>query len=94
MNDKSDPAVHGTEDGETFLLCHLDDLRQVVAFVCRRNGIRDADAEDFSSEVMLKVIENDYAILRSFESRCSFKNYLIVVVQRLLLVRAHLYTAR
>jgi RNA polymerase sigma factor for flagellar operon FliA len=87
MDDKSDAPLDGIENGELFLLRHLGDLRQVVSFICWRNDIRDADAEDFSSEVMLKMIENDYAILRRFESRCSFKNYLVVVVQRLLLDR-------
>jgi RNA polymerase sigma factor for flagellar operon FliA len=52
--------------------------------VCRRAGLRDADAEDFGSTVMLALIENDYAILRGYEGRAPLGAFLTVVVQRLL----------
>jgi RNA polymerase sigma factor for flagellar operon FliA len=87
MDDETDRSYVRDESGEALLVCHLRDIQTVITFVCRRNGLREADAEDFSSEVLLRIIENDYAILRKFESRCAFKNYLVVVVQRLLLDR-------
>jgi RNA polymerase sigma factor for flagellar operon FliA len=52
--------------------------------VCRRAGLRGADAEDFSSTVMLALIENDYAILRGYEGRAPLGAFLTVVVQRML----------
>jgi RNA polymerase sigma factor (sigma-70 family) len=54
----------------------------VIARVCRRAGVRDADAEDFASTVKLALIENDYAILRSYEGRAPLGAFLTVIVQR------------
>jgi RNA polymerase sigma factor for flagellar operon FliA len=69
---------------EHLLLAHLKDVERVTAIVCRRHGIRDADAEDFASHVKLKLIENDCAILRKFEGRSQFSTYATIVVGRLL----------
>jgi len=63
---------------------NLDLIDRVVAGVCRRSGLRDADAEDFASTVTLALMENDYAILRAYEGRSSLETYLTIVVQRLL----------
>lgn len=70
---------------EQLLLESLPDLERIAAFVCRRSNLLGADAEDFHSWVRLKLIENDYAILRKFEARSSLRTYLTVVVQRLML---------
>jgi len=59
-------------------------VERVIATVCRRAGLRDADAEDFASTAKLALIENDYAILRSYEGRAPLGAFLTVVVQRLL----------
>ena len=72
-------------DAETFLTEHLADIHRATAFVSRRHDLRGADAEDFDSRVMLKIIENDYAVIRKFESRCSFQSYIVVVANRMLL---------
>jgi len=64
-----------------------DNLRlvdRIVSGVCRRSGVRGADAEDFASAVRLALMENDYAILRTYEGRSSLSTFLTVVVQRLL----------
>ncbi|HEX7137255.1 MAG TPA: sigma-70 family RNA polymerase sigma factor [Vicinamibacterales bacterium] len=59
-------------------------IERVIAGICRRSGLRDADAEDFASIVKLALIENDYAILRGYEGRAPLGAFLAVVVQRLL----------
>src|SRR5258706_8801557 len=59
-------------------------IDRVVAGVCRRSGLRSADAEDFASVAKLALMENDYAILRAFQERSSLTTFLTVVVQRLL----------
>ena len=43
------------------------------------------DEEDFASIVKLKLIEDDYAVIRKFGGRSSFRTYLTIVVQRFLL---------
>lgn len=51
--------------------------------VCRKHSVWGADAEDFASLARMKVVEGDYAVLRSFRGECALKTYLAtVVVQR------------
>ena len=74
-------------DAPELFAANLPLLDRVIAGVCRRAGLRDADAdaEDFASTVKITLMENDFAILRSYEGRSSLGSYLTVVVQRLLL---------
>ena len=69
---------------EELLRENLPLVERVITGVCRRSGLRDADADDFASTVKLALIENDYAILRAWEERAPLGAYLTVVVQRLL----------
>jgi RNA polymerase sigma factor (sigma-70 family) len=78
-------------DPERLLLDSLEDLERIARFVCRRGALHENEVEDFTSSVKLKLIENDYAILRKFEGRSSLRTYLTVVVHRLLMdYRNHL----
>ena len=70
--------------GERLFLDELGTIERVLSFACRRNSLRDADAEDFCSWVKLKLIEDDYAVVRRFEGR-SFAAYISMVIHRLLL---------
>jgi RNA polymerase sigma factor (sigma-70 family) len=72
-----------TEAVESLFLAHLQRIEKIVAFICSRHGLRGADAEDFSSLVKLKLIENDYAILRKFRQESSLTTYLAVVISSL-----------
>jgi RNA polymerase sigma factor for flagellar operon FliA len=40
------------------------------------------EADDFASHPKLKLIEDDYAILRKFQGRSSLRTYLTVVIER------------
>jgi RNA polymerase sigma factor (sigma-70 family) len=71
-------------NAEELFGANLDLIDRVVAGVCRRGGLRDADAEDFASTVKLALMENDYAILRTYEGRSSLATFLTIVIQRLL----------
>jgi len=67
-------------------------IRKIIAFASRRYRFRPQDAEDFSSWVMEKLIEDDYGVLRQFQGRCSLATYLSTVIQRLALdFRNHLW---
>src|SRR4030095_1838679 len=48
--------------GEALFLAQLGLIDSVVAFVCARHHLTSAEADDFSSHVRLKLIENDYAL--------------------------------
>lgn len=57
-------------------------IERLSRFVCRDARLSPADVDDFVSYVMLKLIDNDYAVLRKFEGRCQMSSYVIVVVRR------------
>jgi RNA polymerase sigma factor (sigma-70 family) len=72
-------------DGESLFVSALPQIEAAIRFACRRNGCRAEEAEEFAGHVRLKLIENDYAVLRLFEGRSTLRTYLGVVVQRLML---------
>jgi RNA polymerase sigma factor for flagellar operon FliA len=74
-----------SESGEAVFLSHLATIERISAFVCSRHYVPAADADDFASHVKLKLIEDDYAILRKFEGRASLRTYLTIVIERLYL---------
>jgi RNA polymerase sigma factor for flagellar operon FliA len=80
------------EKAEARFLEELNTIERAIRFACRRASLFDADAEDFESYVKLKLIENDYDVIRRFEGRSSFWAFIAVVVQRLVLdYRIHLW---
>ena len=72
-------------DGQEFLLSNLDLIERIIVFTCRRHRLVRDEAEEFAGNVRLKLIENDYAVLRTFEGRSAFATFISVVIQRLLL---------
>jgi RNA polymerase sigma factor for flagellar operon FliA len=79
-------------DAEDLYRQHLTHIEQIAASVCRRHGVNDHDAEDFASDIRLKLCEDDYAAIRKFQGRSSFKTYLTVVINKAFLDhRRHLW---
>lgn len=75
-----------------FLLENLPLIQQVVSAVCRRRGMDREETEEFAAEVRLRLVRDDYAVIRRFAGRSSFKTYMTSVVTRLLLdYRNHLW---
>jgi RNA polymerase sigma factor (sigma-70 family) len=68
---------------EQVFVQNLGLINRIVAFVCRRNHLDPAESDEFSSHVRLKLLEDDYAVLRKFEGRSSLSTYLTTVIQRL-----------
>ena len=54
--------------------------RRIAYRICRRYAVGTSDAEDIASEILLKLIENDYAVLRRFRGESSLEGYLGMVV--------------
>jgi RNA polymerase sigma factor (sigma-70 family) len=79
-------------DARELLVSNLALIDRAADFACRRNRLSPDEAEEFKSVVRLKMVENDYAILRKYEGRSSLAAYLSVVVQRMLLdYRIHMW---
>jgi RNA polymerase sigma factor (sigma-70 family) len=66
------------------LLEHLALVERIVSTVCRKRGMDGHQIEEFSAFVKLRLVENDYAIIRAFRERSSFGTYMTTVVSRLL----------
>jgi RNA polymerase sigma factor (sigma-70 family) len=77
---------------EELFLTNLGLIERIIRSTCSRHRSFDAEADDFASIVKLRLIENDYSILRQYEGRSSFPTYLYIVIQRLYLDhRDHLW---
>jgi RNA polymerase sigma factor (sigma-70 family) len=75
---------------EAMLVSNLDVIESVIRYVCQRHKLIHAD--EFGSEVKLKLVENDYEILRKFQHRSTLRTYLTIVIQRIYLdYRNHLW---
>jgi RNA polymerase sigma factor (sigma-70 family) len=59
-------------------------VEDVIAFHCSRGRLAPEEREDFHSWAICKLIENDYARIRTFEGRSSFRSFLSVIVGHLL----------
>jgi RNA polymerase sigma factor (sigma-70 family) len=69
-------------DNQRLLLEHLDLIDQIVRTTGRRRHL-SAEQEEFAGFVRLRLIEDDYAILRKFQHRSSWRTYLSAVIERL-----------
>jgi len=65
------------------LLANLGLVREQVGLLAKRHRLAADQQEELESYVRLRLLENDFAILRKFEHRCSLRTYLAVVVPRL-----------
>jgi len=62
---------------------NLDTIDRIAAAICRRYGCRGADAEDFLSEVRVKLLEDDCARLQKFRGRSKLSTFLTFVITNL-----------
>lgn len=70
---------------DELLTSNLPLIERAIAFACRRNQLSPEDAEEFGAVVKLRLVENDYAVLRAHEGRSSMATFIGIVVQRMLL---------
>ncbi|HYR29245.1 MAG TPA: sigma-70 family RNA polymerase sigma factor [Thermoanaerobaculia bacterium] len=68
---------------EQLYLQHLQSIDRIAAFVARRNHLGPDDAAEFAQEVKVRLLDDDYAVIRKFEGRSSFTTYLTTVILRL-----------
>ena len=68
---------------ETKLLYDPELVEAITEKLCRRYRLEGDECADFTQDVHLKLIENDYARLRTFQGKCKLETYQFVVVKRL-----------
>ena len=67
------------DECETVLLQQLEWARRAMQALCRRHRMTAADVDDFISWALLRMIENEYHVLRQFRGDSSLRTYLTVV---------------
>lgn len=60
-------------------------IRAAIIHAARRYRLSLDEVDELTSEVAVKLIEDDYAVLRKFQGRSSLRTYLTVVIQRVVL---------
>jgi RNA polymerase sigma factor (sigma-70 family) len=70
---------------EELFVSNLALIDRIVRITSRRYRCREDEAEDFASFVKVRLISDDYSVLRKFGGRSSLATYLTTVIQRLFL---------
>lgn len=70
------------EAAAALFLEHLDWIARAASRACSNKGVWGDDAEDFAAQVRMKLMEDDYAVVRRYVGTSEFKTYLATVVQR------------
>ena len=61
----------------------LPAIKRVIASVARRYRLPASEAEEFAGDVFLRIVSDNYAVLRKFRGRSSLQTFLNVVVRRM-----------
>jgi len=81
------PAAFETEADrdpvEEGFLDHLDLIDRAVGSICRRHSLPADDADDLTAHVRMRLIADDYAILRKFQGKSALGTFLTVVIANL-----------
>jgi RNA polymerase sigma factor for flagellar operon FliA len=67
---------------EQVFLDHLPTIDALVTMIARQQRMTWAETEEFASIVRLRLIEDDYAVIRKFRGGSSLRTYLTVVIAR------------
>lgn len=70
-------------DAEATFLEHLEFIERVIGFLAKRHGLPRQEAEDMGSWVKVKLIENDYAVIRKYRGESRLTTYLTTVIHNL-----------
>jgi RNA polymerase sigma factor (sigma-70 family) len=81
------PAARSVAECQRLFLAEQKTIRAAVAQIGRRHRLSRHELEELASDAALKLIENDYLVLRKFQGRSSLQTYLTVVVHRVFLDR-------
>ena len=80
------PPCNGSrrDHAEARYLEELRSIQRIAAFVARRSHLSADEAEEFTADVLVRLFENDYAIIRKFDGHQTFTTYLTSVILGLL----------
>jgi RNA polymerase sigma factor for flagellar operon FliA len=61
----------------------LRSIERIAAFIARKNRLSPDETAEFTQEVRVRLLDDNYAVIRKFEGRSSFNTYLHTVIHRL-----------
>ena len=74
-----EPVTRINDPAKTYLE-NLDRINHIVTRHCARYGLTDEETEDFRSALHLKLLDQDYAVLRKHRGESNLKTYLASVI--------------
>jgi RNA polymerase sigma factor (sigma-70 family) len=72
-------------DGAALLAAHLPEIDRALAYVVRQRHLSADAARGLASDVYLRLLQHDAAVLRSYRGESRLATFLVVVIQRVLL---------
>jgi RNA polymerase sigma factor for flagellar operon FliA len=70
-------------DYERLLLENLGSIDQIIRSIARRHRLSKPEIDEFTSYVHLRLIDQDYRVLRKFQHRSQLTTYLVTVIGRM-----------
>ena len=61
----------------------LELIRQIIGITARRHRLAKTDEDDFASYAHMKILDNDFRIIRGFQGKSKFRTFMTVVIGRL-----------
>lgn len=81
--DSAPIAMPDRSELEALLTNNLGWVDRVAASVCRRHGLDPDESDEFAGWARMRLVEDDYAVLRKFRGESAITTYLTVVVTML-----------
>lgn len=75
--------MHHPPDPQAILTAHVEWVDRAASSLARRHSLGADQAEEFASWVRLRLVEDDYSILRRFRGESAMTTYLTVVIAML-----------
>ncbi|MEO7792701.1 MAG: hypothetical protein ABIX28_24395 [Vicinamibacterales bacterium] len=78
----SEPVDRSAQEnpGELLFRNNLATVEWAIRFVCQKHGLSPEEAEEFSSHVRLKLMENGYAVLCKFRGDSKLATFLVSTI--------------
>ena len=70
---------------EQLFLTHLTMIHRLIGAIARQHRLSADDAEEFAGVAQLRLISDDYAVLRKFRGASTLRTFLTIVIERMML---------
>lgn len=71
--------------GKELFFERVGQIEQIIQKVATQHRLSGDEGQELYGLVMLKIVQDDYAVLRGFQNRSRWATYLTVIIQRVLL---------